>query len=35
MIDLADLLSRLPVGSSHTMIGVSLAKALAIATLCF
>ena len=32
---LADLLSKLPVGSSATIIGVSFAKALAIATLCF
>ena len=31
---LADLLSKLPVGSSQTIIGVSLASALAIATLC-
>ena len=35
MIDSADLLSKLPVGSSAMITGTSLARALAIATRCF
>ena len=35
IIPLADRLSKLPVGSSAIIIGVSFAKARAIATLCF
>ena len=35
IMPLAELLSKFPVGSSAMMIGVSLANALAIATLCF
>ncbi|MDY4997124.1 MAG: hypothetical protein SO108_05450, partial [Bacilli bacterium] len=35
IISLAEVESRLPVGSSAIKIGVSLAKALAMATLCF